>query len=483
MMHKVNKGFSLVEVLIALAIFTVMLAPLVTALITGMKSTNTGKEVQNRNEYAQNLMESVKEVSIDVLDDADTAYFENMGAEGISITHTTDNTTYSKTNADGSTTQLPFEKYVISGKTYLGVDRTMYSFAIQMSSAPYAEAEQLGSLNPNNLTSGVVEDLDKNEVALISAALANYDDPAYDALLTKKLSELRKRQEKHGITYDPVNDVKIFDGDTGNRIINIAVSGNASSGYDVECTLYYSDNCLETAVSGNSIGREIGMVEYVPYTQHFDKLPNIYLMYNVCVYNGKYANEYITYDLSGLDENTEVNVFVVETAAKYSTDVKTADSRSTEESWLKDDSNGLYRKAGGNDRDDVQIGMAVSANGLTDAKKNNFHVYHNMSKPSRDDYETEDEYNAAVTEWNSTNKKNINVKYNNDVATEIQNLFNSASHVYNALPNVGNLNQAQSGNRGLYEVKVWMREGNQDAGTLMSKDPVLQGTRGGGEID
>lgn len=486
MVRKVNKGVTLVEIIIALAIFMVLMMPLVSALISSMKRTTTGKELQYRNEYAKNLIENVKEVSIDVLDNADTAYFEKMGFTGVSIAHMKDDTKYSATNPDGTITTYPYDTYQIMGTTYLGTERTKYTFLIEMNSEAYAAAQMTGSLNPNNLTSGVVEDLDKSEVALISAALANYDTPAYDALLTKKMSELRKRQEKNGIAYDPVNDVKLFDKDTGNRIINIAVKGNASAGYDVVCTLYYSDNCNEAASDGSAIGRAIGMVDYTPYSQHFEKLPNIYLMYNVGVYNGQYMNDYITYDLSGLEDDSEVNVFVVETASDYSTDVKatnSANQAATGENWLKGSSDGLYRKAQGTVRDGVTINMAMSTIGLTDVKRQNFHVYHNMAVPVRSDYNTDGEYNAAVAEWGN-HSKNQNVKYDQTAATAVKNLFsNPGMHPYEGLTNVESLNKALSGNRGLYEIKIWMQEGNKDAATLKSIDPVIQGTRGGNEID
>lgn len=483
MVRKVNKGVSMVEVLIALAIFMIMMIPLVSALLSGMKTTTTAKELQYRNEFAQNLLESVKEVSITVLDGADTSYFEKMGATGVTITHATDDTTHVKTNLDGTITQCPYEEYEITGKTYLGVERTEYSYVIEMSSEAYAEAQALGSLNPNNLTSGIVEDLDQTKVALISATLANYDTPAYSALLTKKMSELRKKQEENGIAYDPVNDVRLFDTDTGNRIINIAVKGNAASGYDVTCTVSYSDNCGETSSeTGKTIGEVVGMVEYVPYTRHFEELSNIYLMYNVGVYNGQYTNDYITFDLSDLDDQSVINAFVIETAANYSSDVVSTND-STGENWLKSDADVLYRKASAAYRDGATIGMALLDSGLSSEKLNNFHVYHNMAAPSRSDYESDAEYNAAVAEWN-THTKNVNVVYDDTVATRIQNLFsNPASHVYKKLTQVGTLNQAQSGNRGLYEVKIWMQKGDVDAATLKAEDPILQGTRGGSEID
>lgn len=484
MVRKVNKGFSIVEVLIAVTIFLILMVPIVTSLVSSMKTTTAGKELQYRNEYAQNLVESVKEVSIDVLNDTSSAgpgYFTGLGSTGVAVTHSTDDTTYSKVNADGSVTKLPFDTYQITGKTNLGVEKAEYSYLIEMSSKKYAEAESLGGMDPNNLKSGIVQDLDKSKMALISANFANYDTPAYDALLTKKMSELRKRKEKNGQPYNPVSDVDTFKNDTGNRVIEIAVKGSAGVGYDVTCTLNYTDNCGEASESGITIGKAAGIVEYKPYVKHFDELSDIYLMYNVCVYNNQYANDFITFDLSGLDENTKINVFVIETASDYSTDLKAANT-SEGANWLKGGTNGLYRKAGAAVRDSVEINMALKNASLTDKKRDNFHVYHNMLKPSVDDYPTTAEYNAAVAEWNN-HSKNVDVKYDSTAVTKVQNIYNDTSHVYEAVPHIAGLNKAQDANRGLYEIKVWMQKGSVDATSLKAGDPVLQGTRGGGEID
>ena len=67
MMHKKNKGVTLVEVLIALAVFLVLMTPLVSSLILSIKSTDSAKEIQNRYDYAEVLMENVKKAPIDDL--------------------------------------------------------------------------------------------------------------------------------------------------------------------------------------------------------------------------------------------------------------------------------------------------------------------------------------------------------------------------------------------------------------------------------
>ena len=55
MMRKYNKGVTLVEVLIALAVFLILMLPLVSSLITSVKTTDSGKELQSRNDFAEVL--------------------------------------------------------------------------------------------------------------------------------------------------------------------------------------------------------------------------------------------------------------------------------------------------------------------------------------------------------------------------------------------------------------------------------------------
>ena len=277
--------------------------------------------------------------------------------------------------------------------------------------------------------------------------------------MKKKLFEVQKVK---GSDYDPVEAAEGFKDDTADRIIDIKVSKASAGGYDVTCTVYYSDNTNVVAASGVKIGKEIGMETYEAYKQHFEKLPDIYLMYNVGVYNDRYTQDYITYDISGVDNTDNVNVFVVETASDYSTDVKTANG---ENNWLKGGTDGLYRKANGEVRDSAKIGMAQ----LSAATGGTLYVYHNLYQSPSD------------TDWDN-HKKNILSEddYGTTVATEIRNIFNDASKVYETLSNVINLNEAQDGNRGLYKIKVWMQEGDSAS---TSKNPIVQGTRGGGESD
>ena len=495
MMRRVNKGVSMPEVLIALAILMIMMIPFVSSLATGVKTVNGTKETQVRDEYAQNLLENIKEMPINVLSGGTTSYFEDRGSTDVTITPTTSSISYS--NWDGTTINCPYETYTIFGKTYFGTEHTKYSYLIEVSNKDYAEAQKAGkNADPNNRTSAMVENLDQSKVALISATMSNYDTAAYDAMLAKKMAELRKYYEANNLTFDPATEISKFNGDLGRREIEIAVKGNATSGYDVICTLRYRDGCsLQSSVSGKTIGNVVGKLEYVPYTKHFKTLPNIYLMYNMGVYNNQYMVDYITYNLSGLsDEGKDVNIFVMETAAKYSADVESEIDNGGYSSEISDTNDRvktggsvLYRSVDttASDKDtrrSILLRMAVLNSSLTEGKRENLHIYHNILEPAKKDYATNAEYTAALNAWN-THKKSNHIQYDDTIATETKTWFGSATRTYEAVRHVDSLDKALSDMRGLYTVTVWMRQGDVTASSLKSTSPVLQGTKGGGEVD
>lgn len=399
MTRKSNKGVSIVEILIALAVFVILLVPIVSSLITGMKTTTSAKELQYRNEYARNLMENVKEVPLSVLDTAAGAadpsigpavdYFKSMGARNVQVSKT------------GS-------KYLITGNTNIGTENTEYAFQIEVDGANYSSV--------SNLKNGVVEDLDQTKVALISAPLSNYDYSAYDALLTKKMAQLQQ-----GTTnYNSADGIVKFNNDTCSRTINITVNKSGNK-YEVKCILEYRDrsNCTEVTDV---------LATYVPYCQEFDELPNIYLMYNACVYNNRYAAnvtisgvqylaETINLDVNGGVQDP-VNVFVIATPSE--TD---------------------YRNIAGTKRPDVNF--------VKNDNDKNICVYHNFASLDDPTIPTDD---------------------NNGITPIFKN-FKSGQY--------GDLNDAMGG-RSLYEVRIRMQKGSSvDTGI----DPILQGTRGGDEIE
>lgn len=76
------------------------------------------------------------------------------------------------------------------------------------------------------------------------------------------------------------------------------------------------------AYKGRNLSSYLQPIEYVPWERTYEgELPNIYLMYNPCLYNSNYMDvDHILLDTSNLTTKPDVNLFVVETAEQYSSD-------------------------------------------------------------------------------------------------------------------------------------------------------------------
>lgn len=425
----------MVEVLIALAIFMILMIPLVNALITGMKTTTKAKETQYRNEFASELMESVIEVPLSVLNNKDKTFFEAMGATSV--------------NPSGKVTVGDKDTYTVSGQTKLGTEHTIYSFLVEMTNEKYVNAGATGKYDSNTYKTGLVEDLDEDKVAVISADVANYDGPAHDALETMKISRDRQVYEAAHPVYDP-NDpydpqayMQSYVNDTGRRIIKVRVDKNVTlGGYDITCDVDYFDS------SG------VGPVSYTPYTKHFDELTNIYVMYNVSVYNKMYTTDYLTFDLSGVDSDDKVNAFVIQTAENYSDNLTTTNAQMGS-NMIPDHGTTLYHGTSSS-RGTCHLNFAVRGG---DVDKIN--IYHNMLDGTT--------YSGAPTYGDATNNALVG--------------FYGASSSYATPSKVEYLDKALEDFRGIYDITVYMKRGIVDDATLKDSGAVLRGTRGGSEID
>ncbi len=285
---KLNRGFSLVEVLVALAIFMILMFPLVGAITRSIHSTTTAKELQYRNDFAEGLMEQMKSVPIDDIKDSSVVenIIKELGAED--LTSYTFNPANNKMSAEG----------VVYLKIPKAKEEQKYSYHVEVSNEDYE------SLFPAKSPSGYVESLDKDKVALIDgAALGNYDDYAFKALFTKYLAGKQSSD-----TYDETAALAAYDNVTAKREIEIVVTKKTGNIYEVNSTVKYTD----TSTTANSF-------EYNIYHKEFkDELPSIYLMYNVGVYNRNYTVDSIKVSLPD-DDTLDPKLFVIETPENMET--------------------------------------------------------------------------------------------------------------------------------------------------------------------
>lgn len=447
MLNKKNKGMSIVEIVIAIAVFVILMIPIVTSIISSMKSATRGKGLQYRNDFAQDLVEYIKQGSLSSEDILSDSYYKQIGADEISFSSEQGE----ETTIDGTEEKkAAYESYYVNGSVRLGIENKKFSYKVKISNQDYAKKEISDSayVNPNNLKVGVVEDLDHTKLALINGTVANYDITASKAFLSEKLSILsQKAPEKYNQYMLNTSTSTLFNDDTATRIVLVKVEKIAGK-YNVSCTLRYKDNSRIEYIGGNmSDDLNDHWIEYVPYSKQFDELPNIYLMYNPCIYNGVYSdNDYIVLDTDGIDD-TEVNLFVVETAEKYSDNAKLAidgmEDNDKKNYSMKDTT--LYpRKLSGKERSEVLVHILSSST----TKQENVNIYHNID--GKNTLKTDQGYESYVA------------------------LDNNKVHI-------DTLDKAEQETRGLYTIDVWMKEGDLSDIDIANDDPILEATKGGNE--
>lgn len=504
-----NAGFSIVEVLIALAIFMILMIPIVRGIILALRTSSNSKETQYRNEFAEGVMEHVKAVNIDQL--LDETYYTNMGTVAGSYKVTTKlNETYNSSDPDNSAfwydangngaAELDelygYKTYTITGEVPLGIDKTLYDYRVEISSKDYAERKYEAAkdpsmdeddvLDPNNLALGIIEDVDYRKVALIDDQVLNYDSMAQTALWAKKLQNLKDKDYEAYKQEVEGKNISVFYNDKGFRLMTIEVSGSKEDGYSVRCVVHYTDSQANLAENGEQY------IEYSPYGKEFkNKLPDIYVMYNPCFYNGMYAtDDYLAIDTSGLEDDTDVNVFLVEIAEKYSQNIIDANGANQ-----LANGDALYNNdmsTSGYNRDNAKIHL-VGINKGTESSLNasdfleNIHVYTNI----------------LDNDTSGPNKKtgSDNLLYMKDKGTKDSTLSGFMKYINSSLgitdkkyamelygnakqASVGSLKSAEAESRGLYTVKIWMKESKNDNQNDIdpTKDvPILEGTKGGNE--
>ena len=300
--------------------------------------------------------------------------------------------------------------------------------------------------------------------------------------------------------------------------MTIKVSGDKANGYKVQCILdYYDDSSALSSAGYNNY------VEYTPYGKTFTKeLPNIYVLYNPCRYNGNYTrDDYVTVDTSELkDSREDVKLFLVETASTFSQAiidadaldaVNNADSKSdavfTEDQVLY---NPDYANSG-QDRDSTKIHVgAIVGSGNNSSSITKIHVYSNIGDNTKDQIDEDGNITKVDRRNKKTAKENylysdnpdgeknesgeVIARYAKDTTfTNLVNFMMSNNHdafvnasfrgltgsTDNAV--VGNLNDAKEQSRGMYDVKVYLKKASEGAIDTSQDLPILQGTKGGNE--
>lgn len=360
MKHTNNKGVSLIEILIAVVIFTICVTPIIYQLTLGMRISQRADDQQAATDYSKSIAETMKQMELQstytdaaltdlaaqlgIVGDIEcTATFYSVKADGTNGTVIPRNsylTSAPITAApDGGSLGTPFNsvsamyqvlkqansapgaiqealvrEYRFTGEAV--IDYRDYDVDIVMNTLPYA----LSSLNntsytdPNAINVGNLSSLDSSATAIIPS-VSNYDAVATASYFNAVISAL----ESTGSEADANLATRIKNGtsqinDQATKEITVTVDGvtkaDGTPAYEITCGITYNNPSI-VGSSGYGVSAEDSVIEYVAYHQQFDKIPDIYLMYNQFKYHQQFADDKI----SIVNNTTDVaKLFVVRTA-------------------------------------------------------------------------------------------------------------------------------------------------------------------------
>lgn len=306
MMKSNNKGVSLVEVIVAIALFSLLIIPITLKLISSMEINTKSKEKQYVKDYAEYTME----------------YFKGYNFEGLPYLENADPMTdnpQTKQIVIGSNT-YNYKEVTYTTKTNLGVKDHEYDVNITLSTLDYVliqagyKAEKKNGMyqydgsgdliktpvsavaDPNQNNMGNVKSIDADVDVMITNA-SNYDITAQNAIYAAKVDKLRDDASSSTASQADIDHWKQFMAgkyqfdmnESVDKLTRIIIKKNLNGTYTVQCILEYKDQATDYVVSPLS---------YVIYAQDFVKKPDIYLMFNQCIYNNDFANDNLVIDNS-----------------------------------------------------------------------------------------------------------------------------------------------------------------------------------------
>ena len=204
-----NKGFSLVEIIIAAAIFAILIYPITNALITATKTGTTSTKKQYAVEKAEEIMEIFKTADL-------------SGNVNIPDGNGTKTYSFTKGTPSGKSITLPNSKTAeYSDTTYtcndvsIGKSYETYTCQVDVNDAAYQvlkngyvlagldggatfKSDESGAIQTNATESGTIRNLDSKQSAIIIGATynvaatgSNLDNLAYQYFLDAKLDVLK----------------------------------------------------------------------------------------------------------------------------------------------------------------------------------------------------------------------------------------------------------------------------------------------------
>ena len=334
-----NKGFTLIEIVIAVAILSILLTPILKQFANTLETSRKAKALQQANETAVYEMEEFQTVTKEELDDkyGDPTVHTDMvvrllDTDGTEITSTLKYSAYeyklddrkigakqdvysnvvvlddlsNKIRAYGGESATKHYKVAYNltdadlGKFGTGFTLTNEGSIVEYNDAGFVTAIVCTDKNangtpvsyvenPNEVNLGNMHNLDKNAVALVMGGTSSFDSEAFSALFSKAMDHLRELDyESWQQALLNVDNESILSQDSMNnskRLIKIYAdkavdSTTGKDCYIVKVDVYYDYN-YSLVVKGEKKSDFHDMVSFTVFSQKFftKEPPEIYFEY------------------------------------------------------------------------------------------------------------------------------------------------------------------------------------------------------------
>ena len=334
-----NKGFTLIEIVIAVAILSILLTPILKQFANTLETSRKAKALQQANETAVYEMEEFQTVTKEELDDkyGDPTVHTDMvvrllDTDGTEITSTLKYSAYeyklddrkigakqdvysnvvvlddlsNKIRAYGGESATKHYKVAYNltdadlGKFGTGFTLTNEGSIVEYNDAGFVTAIVCTDKNangtpvsyvenPNEVNLGNMHNLDKNAVALVMGGTSSFDSEAFSALFSKAMDHLRELDyESWQQALLNVDNESILSQDSMNnskRLITIYAdkavdSTTGKDCYIVKVDVYYDYN-YSLVVKGEKKSDFHDMVSFTVFSQKFftKEPPEIYFEY------------------------------------------------------------------------------------------------------------------------------------------------------------------------------------------------------------
>lgn len=330
MARKNNKGFSVVEIVIAITILSLLLVPIVTQISQTFKTSRMAKQQQYVTDDAVYLMEDFQKSSMDELE---TKY----GTPAVKP-ETVECKVYTASGADtGKTVKYHAYRYTLSNVTMgpeqkeytrvvilddldtalkglndgAGSGYKMASFsaapegftlngeghAVKLNASGYVEAAICETTdlvkNPNDVNLGNMQDMDSSKVAIVPGTSAHFDAQVQKAFFALAMENLRETNPEawaqalgHTANDSVINQSYSLKENIKLTKVYINQENDASTGKDyyvVSVDVYYYNSVLNKTLSYNVFSQKFYMdecpatyIEYQPYAAESDSSNVIY---------------------------------------------------------------------------------------------------------------------------------------------------------------------------------------------------------------